>query len=104
MGGPVDGHRTGRSAARLPAASDPSLGGFQLSVRALASRGGARHAAPAGEGGADVVTDPQPAGAGPGPHDQEAFVDLVPMLRRVVGARVKDPHTWRTWSRRRWPG
>jgi len=25
--------------------------------------------------------------------DDDAFVDLVPMLRRVVGARIKDPHT-----------
>ena len=31
--------------------------------------------------------------AGDGTADDDALVDLVPMLRRVVGSRVKDPHT-----------
>ena len=31
--------------------------------------------------------------AGDGAADDDALVDLVPMLRRVVGSRVKDPHT-----------
>ncbi len=33
-----------------------------------------------------------PVGEGP-PCDDEVLTDLVPMLRRVVGSRVKDPHT-----------
>jgi RNA polymerase sigma factor (sigma-70 family) len=40
------------------------------------------------------VTDARPTSTDPDPgSDDDAFVDLVPMLRRVVGARVKDPHT-----------
>ena len=31
--------------------------------------------------------------AGDGAADDDALVDLVPMLRRVIGSRVKDPHT-----------
>ena len=27
------------------------------------------------------------------PYDERVVADLVPMLRRVVGARIKDPHT-----------
>jgi serine/threonine-protein kinase RsbT len=38
-----------------------------------------------------VVTDALP-GEG-APRDDEVLKDLVPMLRRVIGARVKDPHT-----------
>ena len=37
-----------------------------------------------------MATEALPAGDG---ADDDALVDLVPMLRRVVGARVKDPHT-----------
>jgi RNA polymerase sigma factor (sigma-70 family) len=37
-----------------------------------------------------VTTEALPAGDG---ADDDELVDLVPMLRRVVGARVKDPHT-----------
>ena len=37
------------------------------------------------------MTDPLPRADGP--PDDDVLVDLVPMLRRVVGARVKDPHT-----------
>ena len=36
---------------------------------------------------------PRPLPAGDGAEDDDALVDLVPMLRRVVGSRVKDPHT-----------
>jgi RNA polymerase sigma factor (sigma-70 family) len=43
-----------------------------------------------GEGDAFVATGALPAGEGAA---DDALVDLVPMLRRVVGARVKDPHT-----------
>jgi RNA polymerase sigma factor (sigma-70 family) len=38
-----------------------------------------------------VATESLPAGDGTA--DDDALVDLVPMLRRVVGSRVKDPHT-----------
>ena len=31
--------------------------------------------------------------AGDGAADDDALVDLLPMLRRVIGSRVKDPHT-----------
>jgi RNA polymerase sigma factor (sigma-70 family) len=44
-------------------------------------------------GGALVATEalsPSDDGAG---YADETLVDLVPMLRRVIGARVKDPHT-----------
>ena len=45
------------------------------------------------EGGAVVVTEAKPAGGDHGPPDEdEAFIELVPMLRRVISARVKDPH------------
>jgi RNA polymerase sigma factor (sigma-70 family) len=37
-----------------------------------------------------VATD---AVGGDEPYDEHALVDLLPMLRRVVGARIKDPHT-----------
>jgi serine/threonine-protein kinase RsbT len=43
--------------------------------------------------GAVVVAGAPLAEADPGPGDDPDVVDLVPMLRRVVGARVKDPHT-----------
>jgi RNA polymerase sigma factor (sigma-70 family) len=39
------------------------------------------------------VTDPRSAEVDPGRRGDEDLVELVPMLRRVVGARVKDPHT-----------
>ena len=39
------------------------------------------------------MTDAPRAEGNHGSHDHDAFIDLVPMLRRVVGARVKDPHT-----------
>lgn len=42
-------------------------------------------------GRALVVTDARPGDDGP--RDDDTLVDLVPMLRRVIGARVKDPHT-----------
>lgn len=46
------------------------------------------------EGGAVVEAEAQPAGGDHGAHDKdEAFIELVPMLRRVIGVRVKDPHT-----------
>ncbi len=38
-----------------------------------------------------MATEPLPAGDGAA--DDDALVDLVPMLRRVVGSRVRDPHT-----------
>jgi len=38
-----------------------------------------------------VATDALPADDGPA--DEGELVDLVPMLRRVIGSRVKDPHT-----------
>ncbi len=38
-----------------------------------------------------MATEALPAGDGAADDDQ--LVDLVPMLRRVVGSRVKDPHT-----------
>jgi RNA polymerase sigma factor (sigma-70 family) len=38
-----------------------------------------------------VATEAPPAGDGAA--DDDALVDLVPMLRRVIGSRVKDPHT-----------
>lgn len=42
------------------------------------------------EGGVPVGA----AAAEPGPHDDpDAVVDLVPMLRKVIGSRVRDPHT-----------
>ena len=47
---------------------------------------------PVVEGGAVLSTEADPGGDD-SPHGDEAFVELVPMLRRVVGARVKDPHT-----------
>src|SRR4051794_19949112 len=40
--------------------------------------------------GALVATE---AVAGSESADDDALVDLVPMLRRVVGARIKDPHS-----------
>ena len=40
------------------------------------------------------MADPRPVRADDvGRPDDEAVVELVPMLRRVVGSRVKDPHT-----------
>ena len=44
-----------------------------------------------GEGGAGLATEALPAGEGA--EDDDAVVELVPMLRRVVGSRIKDPHT-----------
>jgi len=38
-----------------------------------------------------VATEAMPTGDGAA--DDDALVDLVPMLRRVIGSRVKDPHT-----------
>jgi serine/threonine-protein kinase RsbT len=38
-----------------------------------------------------VATEAMPPGDGAA--DDDALVDLVPMLRRVIGSRVKDPHT-----------
>ena len=38
-----------------------------------------------------MATEPVPEGDQP--YDERVMVDLVPMLRRVVGARIKDPHT-----------
>src|SRR3954471_3884534 len=40
--------------------------------------------------GAAVATE---AVAGGEPVDDDALLDLVPMLQRVVGARIKDPHS-----------
>ncbi len=40
-----------------------------------------------------MVTGASVTDADPAPEDDPALVELVPMLRRVVGARVKDPHT-----------
>ena len=40
---------------------------------------------------ARVATEALPAGDGAA--DDDSLVDLVPMLRRVIGSRVKDPHT-----------
>jgi serine/threonine-protein kinase RsbT len=39
------------------------------------------------------VTDAHVAAVDPAPGDDPGLVELVPMLRRVIGARVKDPHT-----------
>ena len=40
------------------------------------------------------MADPQPVDVEDVSHgDDEAVIELVPMLRRVVGSRVKDPHT-----------
>jgi len=47
---------------------------------------------PLGEGDAVVVTEALPPGGDSDPGDDAEFTDLVPMLRRVVAARVKDPH------------
>jgi RNA polymerase sigma factor (sigma-70 family) len=35
----------------------------------------------------------EPAPDGDQPYDESVMVDLLPVLRRVVGARIKDPHT-----------
>ena len=35
----------------------------------------------------------EPVSAGGGPYDERVVVDLLPVVRRVVGARIKDPHT-----------
>ena len=35
----------------------------------------------------------EPVTDGDRPYDERAVVDLLPVLRRVVGARIKDPHT-----------
>ena len=51
---------------------------------------GSRPAA-TGLGGGGAVREPLGT-PGPSPDDQE-LLDLVPMLQRVVGARVRDPHT-----------
>ena len=40
-----------------------------------------------------MATEALPPGDESGAGDDDALVDLVPMLRRVVAARVKDPHT-----------
>lgn len=40
-----------------------------------------------------VVTESPEVGTEPGPRRDEDLVGLEPMLRRVVGSRVKDPHT-----------
>ena len=39
-----------------------------------------------------MATDGVPGGDEP-PYDERALVDLIPTVRRVVGARIKDPHT-----------
>jgi RNA polymerase sigma factor (sigma-70 family) len=39
-----------------------------------------------------VATDAVRGGDEP-PYDERALVDLIPTVRRVVGARIKDPHT-----------
>ena len=39
------------------------------------------------------MADAYTADADPAPGDDPGLVELVPMLRRVVGARVKDPDT-----------
>jgi RNA polymerase sigma factor (sigma-70 family) len=38
-----------------------------------------------------VASEPAPDGVQP--YDESVMVDLLPVLRRVVGARIKDPHT-----------
>lgn len=45
------------------------------------------------EEGAVAVTDAHSPAADADPSGEEPYLDLVPMLRRVVGARVKDPET-----------
>jgi hypothetical protein len=36
--------------------------------------------------------------------DTQELVDLLPMIRRVIGARIRDPHTVEDLGRRPWPG
>src|SRR5690242_20288385 len=44
-------------------------------------------------GGKEDRVASEAADDGDQPYDDRVVVDLVPVLRRVVGARIKDPHT-----------
>ena len=68
-----------------------TLSGYHRRSGELDSENRARRLGRLGGGDAVVATEALPAGDGAA--DDDALVDLVPMLRRVVGSRVKDPHT-----------
>ncbi len=89
----VEGHRGGEVRHQL--ASRPLMLGLGIregpwdTIREVAQV----TLSPLVEGGAVVVTEARPADGDHGSHDEdEAFIELVPMLRRVISSRVKDPH------------
>src|SRR6478609_827702 len=75
---------SGRRLTRSSVGTDQGGGG-------LDSGTSAQRVGRLGGGNAGVATEALPAGDGAA--DDDALVDLVPMLRRVIGSRVKDPHT-----------
>src|SRR6187431_3078831 len=71
--------------------ADRGPSGYQERSGGLDSGTSSRRVGRLRGGDAGVATEALPAGDGAA--DDDALVDLVPMLRRVIGSRVKDPHT-----------
>ena len=84
-----DGSRGTDGSAGSPVGRHAS--GYQARSGEVDFEQSARRVGRLGGGDAVVATEVQPAGEGAA--DDDALVDLVPMLRRVIGSRVKDPHT-----------